>query len=97
MVGPQRFAAWQVAAAVLVLEGEMHIETLTRKVIESELSTVGMRGNRNTPRQSICPQLLKRSDVFGPGTWRGWYRVPQPDEVRKDPRVASVIRRLERP
>jgi hypothetical protein len=56
------FDVWQVAEAILYSEGELHIDELTERIHTCGLTTLGLKGL--TPRQTVCPVLLKHREVF---------------------------------
>lgn len=44
--GPGKlFHVWEVAAAVLLEDGELHITTLTERIYESGLTTLGLKSH----------------------------------------------------
>jgi hypothetical protein len=88
----KRLDSWEVAAAILLVEGEMHIDRLTERVVDCGISTLGLRGH--TPRQSLCPQLTKRPEVFR-RQGRGYYKVLQCAEVGAARIMAAKQRYLE--
>jgi hypothetical protein len=77
--GPgKRFHVWQVAAAILSLKDELHIDVLTQMILDSGLTTLGLKGG--TPRQTVCPVLLKRNDVFVQNG-NGYYKIRNSDSI----------------
>lgn len=87
----KRLNSWEVAAAVLLIEGEMHIDRLTDRVVECGISTLGLRGD--TPRQSLCPQLIKRPQLFIRGRYLGYYDVRKTAPEFSEPRFMEAQRR----
>jgi hypothetical protein len=82
-----------VAAAILLHEDcALHVVTLTSLVLESKLTTLGLRGP--TPRNSLSSILNKESSYFSPSWLRAYYEIAG-NEVAGFPDVKTAIRRYE--
>ena len=90
----EKFDAWIVAAAILATgdgpdEQELHFRTLADRVVGSELTTLGDKGE-TPPSQTLGVQLRRHDDVFGTGC-RGYYNLIDRDQTMKRPDVARGI------
>jgi hypothetical protein len=86
MTTDKRLHSWEAAAAILQIEGRLHINRLSELVVDSAITTLGLRGD--TPVQSLGPQLRNRSDIFH---WdEGMYDVWETAPELASPRIAEA-------
>jgi len=86
----KRHPSWAVAAAFLLIEGvRMHYQSLTRLVVGTGLTTLGVRGR--TPSQTMKTKLIEMSDIFDGGEGNGYYWLKDPDAVAQTPAVRGVL------
>lgn len=86
----KRHSSWAVAAAFLLMEGtRMHYQSLTRLVVGTGLTTLGVRGR--TPSQTMKTKLIEMSDIFDGGEGNGYYWLKDPDAVSQAPAVRGVM------
>ncbi|MEX2175982.1 MAG: hypothetical protein WD872_16590 [Pirellulaceae bacterium] len=98
MICNQRFDIKVVAAAILINKRELHVEELTSLILNSELSTLGLKG-KTPPRQTVTSVLSTNYTIFannrranrrGDGFW--W--LNNSDEVLRDPEVSLCFKML---
>jgi hypothetical protein len=84
----QTFDAWVMAAAILVTERELHYRILADRVVDTGLSTLGLKGS--TPPQTLGVILRQHNHIFI-SYGRGCYCLKSSEEVAKLPVVARAI------